>query len=172
VSYYDEDGPDYDSLSYHSMVGYCESLAEDGRTLCGSCDTVYDLAEDHSDPGCPDCMAVEAMQEAVANGEASADAICSTCHAAVSETRFMGCRVCWACYTAIANGDHKRDRGEFANPGGGSALRAAGPGNPRVHPCPRCRESNALTPQDVARGYVCDPCADQAEGRMVPGREY
>jgi len=49
----------------------------------------------------------------------------------------------------------------FAN--AGSALRAAGPGNPRNLPCPTCKEPNRLTPADKARGYQCDACADRAE---------
>jgi hypothetical protein len=51
----------------------------------------------------------------------------------------------------------------FADPGGRSALRASGPGNPRNLPCPNCSESNRLTPADRARGYQCDACADRAE---------
>jgi hypothetical protein len=51
----------------------------------------------------------------------------------------------------------------FANPGGNSALRAAGPGNRRNLPCPNCGEKNRLTPADRARGYQCDSCADRAE---------
>jgi hypothetical protein len=45
----------------------------------------------------------------------------------------------------------------------GSALRAATPGNPRIHPCPTCGAQNVLTPLDVQRGYQCDRCADMAE---------
>jgi hypothetical protein len=52
---------------------------------------------------------------------------------------------------------------EFADPGGNSALRAATPTNPRNLPCPTCEEPNRLTPKDVALGYQCDRCADQAE---------
>ena len=52
----------------------------------------------------------------------------------------------------------------FANPGGKSALRAAGRGNPRNLPCPTCGKANRLTPADKARGYQCDLCADRAEG--------
>ena len=52
----------------------------------------------------------------------------------------------------------------FADPGGRSALRAAGPGNPRNLPCPTCYEPNRLTPADKARGYQCDSCADALEG--------
>jgi hypothetical protein len=51
----------------------------------------------------------------------------------------------------------------FADPGGKSALRAAGKGNPRNRPCPNCREKNRLTPADVRLGYQCDECADKAE---------
>ena len=50
----------------------------------------------------------------------------------------------------------------FANPG--SALRAAGPGNPRNLPCPTCREPDRLTAADRRQGYQCDSCADRAEG--------
>lgn len=53
---------------------------------------------------------------------------------------------------------------DFADPGGRSALRAAGKGNPRNRSCPNCKRRNVLTPADVARGYQCDSCADAAEG--------
>lgn len=56
-----------------------------------------------------------------------------------------------------------RDRAMFADPGGRSALRAAGKGNPRNLPCPNCGRKNTLTPADRALGYQCDRCADQLE---------
>ena len=52
----------------------------------------------------------------------------------------------------------------FARPGTNSALRAATRNNPRVHPCPRCKQPNRLTPADVRHGYQCDACADAEEG--------
>lgn len=52
----------------------------------------------------------------------------------------------------------------FADPGGRSALRAAGPDNPRNLPCPSCKRPDRLTPADVQRGYRCDDCADSEEG--------
>lgn len=52
----------------------------------------------------------------------------------------------------------------FADPGGRSALRAAGRRNPRNLPCPTCREPDKLTPADARAGYQCDGCADRAEG--------
>lgn len=52
----------------------------------------------------------------------------------------------------------------FADPGGNSALRAATKNNPRNLPCPQCGAANRLTPADVRRHYVCDQCADAAEG--------
>lgn len=52
---------------------------------------------------------------------------------------------------------------DFADPGGRSALRAARKGNPRNRSCPNCHTRNVLTPADVAAGYQCDRCADQAE---------
>ncbi len=55
------------------------------------------------------------------------------------------------------------DRAMFADPGGNSALRAAGPGNPRNLPCPTCDTPNVLTPEDRSRGYQCDGCADAQE---------
>lgn len=55
------------------------------------------------------------------------------------------------------------DRMEFADPGGKSALRAAGPGNPRNLPCPTCEHPNRLTSADASRGYQCDRCADACE---------
>jgi len=59
--------------------------------------------------------------------------------------------------------DEDDERIQFADPGGRSALRAAGPGNPRNKPCPTCGVKNKLTPADVALGYQCDNCADRAE---------
>ena len=56
-----------------------------------------------------------------------------------------------------------RDRIEFADPGGRSALRAASKSNPRNLPCPTCGAKNRLTRADRDRGYQCDQCADQAE---------
>jgi len=55
-------------------------------------------------------------------------------------------------------------RRQFADPGGRSALRAAGRDNPRNLPCPTCGLPNRLTPADVRRGYQCDACADRDEG--------
>lgn len=60
--------------------------------------------------------------------------------------------------------DYDDDYGcDFADPGGRSALRAAGPGNRRNLPCPNCKAKNRLTPADRALGYQCDSCADRAE---------
>lgn len=56
------------------------------------------------------------------------------------------------------------DRSQFARPG--SALRRATKGNPRIHPCPTCKQPNKLTPADVRRGYQCDDCADRDEGTV------
>ncbi len=58
----------------------------------------------------------------------------------------------------------EEDRMDFADPGGGSALRAASKSNPRNLPCPTCGEPNRLTPADQALHYQCDTCADIAEG--------
>lgn len=52
----------------------------------------------------------------------------------------------------------------FSIPGGNSALRAETKDNPRNLPCPECHRENVLTPLDMANSYVCDSCADQAEG--------
>ena len=54
--------------------------------------------------------------------------------------------------------------GDFADPGGRSALRAASRNNPRNLPCPTCGQPNKLTPADVRQGYQCDRCADRDEG--------
>jgi len=61
-------------------------------------------------------------------------------------------------------GDFDDDLGDFAEPGGQSALRAASATNPRNLPCPSCHEPNRLTPKDVALGYQCDRCAERDEG--------
>ena len=61
--------------------------------------------------------------------------------------------------------DEWRERVEmFADPGGNSALRAASKSNPRNLPCPQCGAENVLTPADVQLSYVCNRCADMAEG--------
>ena len=52
---------------------------------------------------------------------------------------------------------------EFADPGGRSALRASGPGNPRIYSCPNCKRRRVLTKKDKQLGYQCDACADRAE---------
>jgi hypothetical protein len=59
--------------------------------------------------------------------------------------------------------DYDDDRSHFADPGGRSALRAASRRNPRNLPCPNCGAKNRLTPEDRARGYQCDSCADKTE---------
>lgn len=55
------------------------------------------------------------------------------------------------------------DRSEFEQPYSNSALRKATTNNPRVYPCPTCKQPNRLTPKDIALGYQCDECADLAE---------
>lgn len=62
-------------------------------------------------------------------------------------------------YNPDSNFDEDDDRSMFADPGGRSALRAAGKGNPRNRFCPTCKRRNVLTPADVALGYCCDRCA-------------
>jgi len=57
----------------------------------------------------------------------------------------------------------EENRKMFAHPGGKSALRAAGKGNPRNLPCPTCKKPDRLTPKDRALGYQCDECADRDE---------
>lgn len=56
-----------------------------------------------------------------------------------------------------------RNRSMFQNPGGASALRRATKSNPRVHPCPTCKQPDRLTARDVAQGYQCDRCAERDE---------
>lgn len=60
--------------------------------------------------------------------------------------------------------DYLIDGVGFADPGGNSALRAATPKNPRNLPCGQCGTPDVLTPLDKQRGYVCDACAERAEG--------
>jgi hypothetical protein len=159
----------YDDDRYDDDDGFGDflaSLAEDGRAWCSYHESTYDLPEGEDEGECPSCAKMAALQAAIDAGEVSPDAVCFACEGSASETTFMGQRVCWPCYSAIAEGKVKPDRLRFADPGGRSALRAAGPGNPRIHPCPSCHEPNRLTPQDRARGYQCDSCADRAEGRM------
>jgi hypothetical protein len=153
---WDEEYNEWDSLSGHSAAGYSEAMAEDNQRLCQECDTYYRGSK------CRRCSKDEEDEHI------EADNSCGTCEAAPAVTSFMDREVCWACYESLANGNHARDNCDFAHPGGNSALRAAGPGNPRVHPCPNCHASDVLTPQDVARGYQCDSCADMAENPWAP----
>lgn len=84
------------------------------------------------------------------------DDICGECEGA-------GCPYCQGGYVEGYGFDDYDDRSMFADPGGRSALRAAGSGNPRNLPCPTCGAPDRLTPADVALGYQCDVCADRAE---------
>lgn len=59
--------------------------------------------------------------------------------------------------------DEEDDGIDFADPGSGSALRAATRSNPRNLPCPTCGKKNRLTRADKIRGYQCDECAKQLE---------
>lgn len=58
---------------------------------------------------------------------------------------------------------HEEHDIKLKDPGGKSALRAAGKRNPRNLPCPTCSEPNRLTRKDVRLGYQCDECADMCE---------
>lgn len=64
-------------------------------------------------------------------------------------------------YDEYGEDDYLIDGVGFAQEG--SALRAATKSNPRNLPCPNCGAENVLTPADVAQGYQCDACANQAE---------
>lgn len=59
--------------------------------------------------------------------------------------------------------DYSSEHIQFADPGGRSALRRARRGNPRIYSCPCCKRRRVLTREDHQAGYVCDPCADEAE---------
>lgn len=157
--YWDDYEPDYDSLDYHGEAGYHESLAEEGLQQCYSCNETYDYEAEE----CPKCARLDKIKEQIESGEIDASALCYACGETESTTSFMAQKLCWACYRSLAKGEVEYDRCSFADPGGNSALRVAGPGNPRVHPCPNCQEPNRLTPLDVSKGYQCDTCADQAE---------
>jgi hypothetical protein len=45
-----------------------------------------------------------------------------------------------------------------------SALRRASRRNPRIYPCPTCKQPNRLTAKDLALHYQCDDCARRDEG--------
>ena len=36
--------------------------------------------------------------------------------------------------------------------------------NPRSYPCPTCGRADMLTPEQKAKGYQCNYCADRDEG--------
>ncbi len=67
------------------------------------------------------------------------------------------------CEDEVFDDDERDFTIDFADPGGESSLRAATATNPRNQPCPDCGEEDVLTPLDVACGYHCDACSDQAE---------
>lgn len=80
------------------------------------------------------------------------------------------CDACWDEYGKREAGEPPAwdeewliDGAGFADPGGGSALRAATKDNPRNLPCPTCGAPDRLTPLDRANGYQCDSCADRDE---------
>lgn len=158
MGYHYDDYDPYDSFEYERACEYGDYLAEMNLQQC-YCGEKYDIDAEE----CPKCVKLAEIQDKIASGELDPDVMCFACHEGESTTTFMGQSVCWPCYEALANGRHTPDNCTFADPGGNSALRAAGPGNPRVHPCPNCYEPNQLTPQDVARGYQCDSCADMTE---------
>ena len=178
--YYD----DYDPDDYYDDSGYGDYIAtraEEGEGHCSE-HGFYSMTPSeekdrwgcpltYEDPGCPTCARLEEIRDGIQRGDLDPSCLCTACGSEESWSTFMGQRVCRPCYKAIANGETKPDRLHFANPGGRSALRAAGPGNPRVHPCPTCGTPEVLTPQDVARGYQCDTCADKAEG-LYRGGDY
>ena len=66
-------------------------------------------------------------------------------------------------YDQLSFEEQEEYSGRFADPTGNSALHPSSNSNPRNLPCPNCGEPNRLTAYDVARGYQCDTCADQAE---------
>ena len=60
-----------------------------------------------------------------------------------------------------------RDRARlFQSPGSNSALRRVTRKNPRQFPCPNCGTPDALTREDVKRGYQCNTCANSEEGAL------
>ena len=61
-------------------------------------------------------------------------------------------------------GDYLVDRERFQDPGGNSALLRQTKNNPRIYPCPTCKQPNKLTPKDVRMGYQCYDCANRDEG--------
>jgi len=96
-------------------------------------------------------------------GREQGDGSCYACNSGTGVSEFLGRELCADCYNAVKHGKALPDNGHFADPGGNSALRAAGPGNPRIYPCPTCGAANRLTPLDKQRGYQCDTCADNCE---------
>lgn len=147
MSYYDNE--DAGDLRSAHDAGYSESLTEGGLSQCSACGRLYSIRLEE----CPECFA----------GEELGDGGCYGCKVQEPVTVFMEQAVCWACYNALAYNHYTADRCEFADPGSESALRAAGPGNPRVYACPTCKDPGVLTGQDLERGYQCDRCARAAE---------
>lgn len=81
-----------------------------------------------------------------------------------------GQKECEGCHEDSQVYDHDNDddvesymEERFADPGGESNLYPETKDNPRIYPCPSCDRENCLTARDVAEGYQCDQCADQAE---------
>jgi hypothetical protein len=141
--YGNEDAGDLSAANY---AGYMESLAEDGLTVCEVCERTH--YED---------------EECQCGGEAE-EGGCEGCEIRTPVYTFLDKQFCEECYQAVSTGRATTiDRCQFAHPGGRSALRAAGPGNPRVYPCPNCKAPGRLTALDRQRGYQCDRCADAAE---------
>ena len=92
------------------------------------------------------------------------DAMGQECSGAIDACDCLDCRAVRADGDWCSGEDDRDPEMDFADPGGRSALRAAGPGNPRNLPCPTCGAPDRLTPKDRRLGYQCDGCADRAEG--------
>ena len=60
--------------------------------------------------------------------------------------------------------DYLIDGVGFQDENGVSSLRAATENNPRDRPCPQCGTADVLTRIDERQHYVCDRCAERAEG--------
>jgi hypothetical protein len=115
--------------------------------------------------------------------KACGDEKCCECEEPLEEGEDMyvaskaGCETyCEGCYEEMSDNEcyDDRDYGDddypidgvgFADPGGHSSLRAETESNPRDQDCPQCGAENVLTRIDRQRHYVCNGCADRAEGR-------
>ena len=152
---------DRDDLSYHGAAGASEAAYEEEqnnkpKTKIGKCEECSNVSAEDGD------KEKELILVTLGEGSRYKDWCCRDCEDGVIEMLQDAAQM----DQEDMHNDpdyYMIDGVGFADPGGGSALRAETRDNPRNLPCPTCGRENMLTPLDRRAGYQCDFCADAAE---------